>query len=195
MLTFSSVTAAPPERPAIFLPGQTRPGVVPAPMEPGARIRSDWPWVAGPPEKPQRFITPVKPLPLLRAVIFTVSPAWTSSSANKMRPGSSSSVAWVSVKTRFPSVIFALASWACWALAMLCIFFLPKAICTCVLSFSCDTVRTTALPPTYSLVTTKRVPFSVQTWRMSFFCASTVFTMFSLYRDELVLNLNTYTSR
>ena len=49
--------------PAIFWPFQTLPGVVPAPIEPGARWRSDWPCVFGPPWKPQRFTPPAKPRP------------------------------------------------------------------------------------------------------------------------------------
>ena len=32
-----------PMWPAIFIPLYTLPGVVPPPMEPGARARSDWP--------------------------------------------------------------------------------------------------------------------------------------------------------
>ena len=50
--------------PAMRIPFSTRPGLVPAPMEPGARWRSDWPWVLGPPRKPWRFTTPAKPRPL-----------------------------------------------------------------------------------------------------------------------------------
>lgn len=34
---FDTVVSLPPIRPAIFLPGKTRPGEVPCPIEPGAR--------------------------------------------------------------------------------------------------------------------------------------------------------------
>src|SRR5204863_8740331 len=68
---FLTVTRSLPMWPAIRMPLMTRPGVVPEPIEPGARQRSDWPWVFGPPWKPCRFMTPAKPLPLLVAVTST----------------------------------------------------------------------------------------------------------------------------
>src|SRR5688572_18156948 len=40
---FWTVTRSSPMWPAIFMPFMTRPGVVPEPIEPGARQRSDWP--------------------------------------------------------------------------------------------------------------------------------------------------------
>ena len=40
-------------------------------MEPGARWRSDCPWVFGPPANPWRFTVPAKPLPLVPIVPFT----------------------------------------------------------------------------------------------------------------------------
>src|SRR6266545_603390 len=49
---FFTVTRSFPMRPAIRVPFSTRPGVVPAPIDPAARQRSDWPWVLGPPWKP-----------------------------------------------------------------------------------------------------------------------------------------------
>src|SRR3989304_1958485 len=50
--------------PAILSPLMTCPGLVPEPMDPGARWRSDWPWVLGPPEKWWGFTTPANPRPL-----------------------------------------------------------------------------------------------------------------------------------
>ena len=68
------VTRRLPICPAIFSPLKTLPGVVPPPMEPGARERSDCPCVRGPPPKPCRFIVPAKPRPLERPLTSTISP-------------------------------------------------------------------------------------------------------------------------
>src|SRR5690606_8890362 len=54
-----------PMWPAIFLPGNTRPGVWRWPSEPGARCDSELPRVASPMVKFQRLIVPWKPLPLV----------------------------------------------------------------------------------------------------------------------------------
>src|SRR5690606_32216935 len=54
-----------PMWPAIFLPGNTRPGVWRWPIEPGARCDSELPCVASPMLKFQRFTVPWKPLPLV----------------------------------------------------------------------------------------------------------------------------------
>ena len=56
----------------VFL--NTRPGVVPAPMEPGWRVLVE-PWVIGPRWKWWRLTVPVKPRPLLVPVTSTRSPA------------------------------------------------------------------------------------------------------------------------
>src|SRR5436190_4586702 len=49
-------------------PLKTRPGVAHAPIEPGERCLRSTPWLLFKPEKPCRFITPAKPLPLVRPV-------------------------------------------------------------------------------------------------------------------------------
>ena len=71
-----TVTRRLPMWPGMRLPLTTRPGNVPAPMEPGARSRSFWPWDLGPPAKLWRFITPWKPRPLVVEVTSTRSPSW-----------------------------------------------------------------------------------------------------------------------
>src|SRR5581483_5475066 len=71
---FCTVMRSPPMRPAMRMPLNTRPGVVPLPTEPGAPWRSDWPWVLGPPRKPWRFTTPAKPCPFEVPVTSTSSP-------------------------------------------------------------------------------------------------------------------------
>src|SRR5581483_1001971 len=71
---FLTVTRALPIWPAMRVPFRTRPGVVPAPEEPSARQRSDWPCVLGPPPNPWRRTTPAKPRPLETAATSTVSP-------------------------------------------------------------------------------------------------------------------------
>src|SRR5690606_19352300 len=63
-----------PAWPAIRVPGKTRDGVAQAPMAPGARWTRWAPWLAPRPRKPWRFITPLKPLPLLTDVTSTSSP-------------------------------------------------------------------------------------------------------------------------
>src|SRR5207249_4723370 len=73
-LRFLTVAWPVPMWPAIFSPLITRPGSVPAPMEPGARAPSDSPWVFGPPWKPWRFMTPAKPWPLVAPETSTMSP-------------------------------------------------------------------------------------------------------------------------
>ncbi len=55
---FSSVRRSPPMRPDMRLPGNTRPGVWRWPIEPGARCTTEAPWLAMPPAKPWRFMTP-----------------------------------------------------------------------------------------------------------------------------------------
>src|SRR5262249_62044690 len=55
---FFDVTCCAPMCPAIFWPLYTRPGVVPDPIDPGARCRSDWPCVFGPPWKFHRRTPP-----------------------------------------------------------------------------------------------------------------------------------------
>src|SRR5258706_2854539 len=62
----SSVRCLPPIRPAIFVPGQTRPGSWCWPVEPPERCETDVPWVAARPPNPHRFMTPWNPLPTLR---------------------------------------------------------------------------------------------------------------------------------
>src|SRR5437870_2056177 len=73
-LRFFTVACPVPMWPAILTPLITRPGSVPAPMEPGARARSDWPCVFGPPRKPCRFMTPAKPWPFVAPETSTMSP-------------------------------------------------------------------------------------------------------------------------
>src|SRR5439155_6852722 len=70
-----TVVLALPIRPAIFMPWNTRPGVAHPPMDPGDRCLRWVPWEAPRPLKPYRFITPAVPLPLLRPVTSTRSPA------------------------------------------------------------------------------------------------------------------------
>ena len=60
-----SVRVAPPMRPAILRPGQTLPGSWQPPMEPPALCARLLPCEAGCPAKPQRFITPWKPFPIV----------------------------------------------------------------------------------------------------------------------------------
>nr|BBA18260.1 50S ribosomal protein L3 [Heterosigma akashiwo]BBA18399.1 50S ribosomal protein L3 [Heterosigma akashiwo]BBA18538.1 50S ribosomal protein L3 [Heterosigma akashiwo]BBA18676.1 50S ribosomal protein L3 [Heterosigma akashiwo]BBA18815.1 50S ribosomal protein L3 [Heterosigma akashiwo] len=67
---FEIVTFLFPYWPAIFFPGKTRPGVVPAPIEPGKRWFFE-PCVIGPREKLYRFCKPENPFPILRPVTFT----------------------------------------------------------------------------------------------------------------------------
>ena len=55
----------PPMRPGIFLPGHTLPGSWQAPMLPPALCALLLPCDAGWPAKPQRFITPWNPLPMV----------------------------------------------------------------------------------------------------------------------------------
>ena len=64
-----------PIRPAIFTPLNTRPGVAHPPIDPGERCLRWVPWEEPRPLKPCRFITPAVPLPLLRPVTSTRSPA------------------------------------------------------------------------------------------------------------------------
>src|SRR3990172_3769561 len=61
---FRQVAVACPRLPAMGLPGNTRPGVWRWPIEPGARCESELPWLARPPRKWWRLITPAKPLPI-----------------------------------------------------------------------------------------------------------------------------------
>src|SRR5581483_4378501 len=63
-LRFCVVTRSSPIWPAIFLPLKTLPGSCRWPVEPAMRWESELPWVARPPLKFQRFITPWKPLPI-----------------------------------------------------------------------------------------------------------------------------------
>ena len=53
--------------PAMRVPLNTRPGVVPEPIEPGARWRSDWPCVLGPPRKSVALHAALEALALGRA--------------------------------------------------------------------------------------------------------------------------------
>ena len=62
----SSVRCLPPIRPAILVPGQTRPGSWCWPVAPPERCEIDTPWLAARPPKPHRFITPWYPFPTLR---------------------------------------------------------------------------------------------------------------------------------
>src|SRR5579883_1896481 len=71
---FFVVTRRAPMCPAMRIPLKTRPGVVVAPIEPGARSRSAWPWVLGPPRKWWRLTTPAKPLPFDVPTTSTRSP-------------------------------------------------------------------------------------------------------------------------
>src|SRR5690606_14294614 len=64
-----------PMWPAIFLPGNTRPGVCRWPIEPGERCDSELPWVASPMVKFQRLIVPWKPLPLVTPWTSTIWPS------------------------------------------------------------------------------------------------------------------------
>src|SRR5690554_4411853 len=61
-------------RPAIRVPLNTRPGVAQPPIAPGERCLRSTPCDARRPWKPCRFITPAKPLPLVRPVTSTYSP-------------------------------------------------------------------------------------------------------------------------
>src|SRR5690348_15201031 len=70
-----------PMWPAIFLPGNTRPGVWRWPIEPGARCDSELPCVASPIVKFQRLIVPWKPLPLVTPATSTICPTLNTSSA------------------------------------------------------------------------------------------------------------------
>ena len=67
MYTYTDCTVRrlPPMRPAIFLPFHTLPGSWHAPVAPGLRCARLLPCEAGCPAKPQRFITPWKPLPMV----------------------------------------------------------------------------------------------------------------------------------
>lgn len=56
-----SVRRLPPMRPAIGVPGHTLPGSWHCPVEPRSRCALLVPWLAGPPAKPKRFMTPWKP--------------------------------------------------------------------------------------------------------------------------------------
>ena len=69
-----TVTRSLPMRPAMRLPLNTRPGVVVAPIDPGALSRSDCPCVRGPPLNPYLLIALANPLPLLVPVTRIVSP-------------------------------------------------------------------------------------------------------------------------
>src|SRR5690606_11704465 len=62
---FCVLCCSAPMWPAIFLPGNTRPGVWRWPIEPGERCDSELPWVASPMVKLWRLIVPWKPLPLV----------------------------------------------------------------------------------------------------------------------------------
>src|SRR5690606_32642081 len=68
---FCTVKRTPPMRPAIRVPLNTRPGVAQPPIAPGERCLRSTPCDANRPWKPWRFITPVKPLPLVRPVTST----------------------------------------------------------------------------------------------------------------------------
>ena len=59
------VRSLPPMRPAIFLPFHTLPGSWQAPVAPGLRCALLLPCDAPCPAKPQRFIVPWNPLPML----------------------------------------------------------------------------------------------------------------------------------
>ena len=88
MVSFLTVTRSSPMWPAIPRPRYTRPGVVPAPTEPGWRCESE-PWVSGPRWKWCRLIVPEKPLPLLIAGHVHDSPAAKSVDVEALaRPGS-----------------------------------------------------------------------------------------------------------
>ena len=69
-----TVTLLPPTLPDIFVPLKNLDGLEEAPMEPGARCRSDCPWVLGPPRKPYLFTTPITPYPLDIPTTSTASP-------------------------------------------------------------------------------------------------------------------------
>ena len=71
---FLTVTRALPMWPAMRVPLNTLPGVVPPPIEPGARCESE-PWVSGPRRKWWRLTVPEKPLPLLTPMTSTMSPS------------------------------------------------------------------------------------------------------------------------
>ena len=60
------------------MPGRTREGKADAPIEPGARWNIE-PWVAAPPRKLCRLMTPWKPLPRLTPETVRVSPGANSS--------------------------------------------------------------------------------------------------------------------
>src|SRR5690606_3507105 len=74
-LRFWTVVLALPYWPGARVPGKVWPGVVPAPREPVARWRSDWPCVLGPPAKPWRRTAPEKPRPLETPDTSTNSPS------------------------------------------------------------------------------------------------------------------------
>src|SRR5690606_20555491 len=61
---FCWVAGLAPMCPAIFLPGNTRPGSWFWPIEPGLRCALELPWVARPPPKPCRLMTPANPRPI-----------------------------------------------------------------------------------------------------------------------------------
>src|SRR5690606_34336398 len=78
-----------PMWPAIFLPGNTRPGVCRWPSEPGERGDSELPCGASPMVKFQRLIVPWKPLPLVTPWTSTIWP--TSKMSARISPPSSKS--------------------------------------------------------------------------------------------------------
>src|SRR5690606_1733229 len=81
MVRFWTVWRTPPIRPAIRVPLKTRAGVAHAPMAPGERCLRSTPWEPRSPWKPCRFITPAKPLPLVRPVTSTSWPGANRSTA------------------------------------------------------------------------------------------------------------------
>ena len=74
--------------PAIFLPLNTLPGSWRLPVEPCERCESDTPWLARRPLKPQRFMAPAKPLPMLVPHTSTYWPT-TKWPTDRLVPGSS----------------------------------------------------------------------------------------------------------
>jgi hypothetical protein len=85
------------------LPGITRPGSWRMPIEPGALVETELPWVARFDEKWCRLIAPAKPLPIVTPVTSTFCPAW-NRSMSSVEPALNSA-AWAAVSGNSRSTV------------------------------------------------------------------------------------------